>query len=849
MKVWLKRVLISLVVLGIVAVVGVGIFLLTFNPNAYKANLQAYVYEQYQRTLRIDGEIQLSLFPRIGLSVEQVSLSDRDSQQTFMAVDSARLAVAIWPLLFDRLVIDHVAISGVRAWLARNEKGEFNFQDLLTTPSPVTSAQPAGLLPPAVAAQDAASGAAAAFHIDIAGLDVAKGEIHYTDVTSGHAGRVVDLALATGRMTANQAFDVTIEGRLQGDAPKADAKLAAKAIVKFNPVAQDYSAQRIDLQVSGQLAALQAKALSLQGNSLAYNAQSRMVGASGVEVSVQGAVESPAASVPQLDMQLSVPQLRIDRSRSEFRFEKLAYRANGQFDGKPFEVAIDAPGLAVSPQSAKAEPVTGSAKFGPTNDLLGLSLAMEGLSGDAFRLQWKEMKVDATLTQAERKVQLKMSSPARWDVFGQTAGFSAIKGDVVIRDPALPGGSFDFPLIGSVQANLPQNEVVSQIDAVINGSPVDLDIRSQLADAGLTTLDLRAEKLNIDELFPQAPAAGGGEAGQQGQTPKKPAEPEKAASSRVDLSFLNNLNLTGKVQLGELTVRKLRARNVSATVQAADGRLKVSSLKANAYGGTLAGELEATAANAVSVRADLAGVNVGPLLADLTGESRLLGTGAVTARLQSQGGTVAALEAGLDGSLKLRIRDGAVRGINVAQTLREVNEAVRNLFSGQPPAVSTGFDMTRQTDFSELDADIQFLSGQGTLTHLLLKSPLLRISQGDPASIDLVNDQLDVLLQVNVVNTSTGQDGKALQDLRGVMVPVRISGPLAAPQYRVQWQDIGSRAVREAVEQGLVDMLSKRLGEGQGAGAQGGTQPAPPPASPAEAVKNIGDTLKGLLGR
>src|SRR5690606_39675152 len=111
----------------------------------------------------------------------------------------------------------------------------------------------------------------------------------------------------------------------------------------------------------------------------------------------------------------------------------------------------------------------------------------------------------------------------------------------------------------------------------------------------------------------------------------------------------------------------------------------------------------------------------------------------------------------------------------------EVNEAVRNLFSGQPPAVSTGFDMTRQTDFSELDADIQFLSGQGTLTHLLLKSPLLRISQGEPASIDLVNDQLDVLLQVNVVNTSTGQDGKALQDLRGVMVPVRISGPLAAP--------------------------------------------------------------------
>ena len=61
---------IGLVVLALVVVVGVAIFLLTFDPNAYKYKLEELVQERYHRTLTIDGEIELSLFPRIGLSVQ-----------------------------------------------------------------------------------------------------------------------------------------------------------------------------------------------------------------------------------------------------------------------------------------------------------------------------------------------------------------------------------------------------------------------------------------------------------------------------------------------------------------------------------------------------------------------------------------------------------------------------------------------------------------------------------------------------------------------------------------------------------------------------------------------------------
>lgn len=74
MKTWFKRILIGLVVLVVVAVVGLAIFLLTFDPNAYKYKLEELVQERYHRTLTIDGEIELSLFPRIGLSVQGVAV-------------------------------------------------------------------------------------------------------------------------------------------------------------------------------------------------------------------------------------------------------------------------------------------------------------------------------------------------------------------------------------------------------------------------------------------------------------------------------------------------------------------------------------------------------------------------------------------------------------------------------------------------------------------------------------------------------------------------------------------------------------------------------------------------------
>src|SRR3546814_3821038 len=136
--------------------------------------------------------------------------------------------------------------------------------------------------------------------------------------------------------------------------------------------------------------------------------------------------------------------------------------------------------------------------------------------------------------------------------------------------------------------------------------------------------------------------------------------------------------------------------------------------------------------------------------------------------LTTAGTTVAAYVAGLTGSMKAQVQNGSIKGINVAQTLREVSHAVKNVLSGQTSDLATKFDRSRQTDFTSLNVDVALKQGQGTIKSLSIQAPLLRITQGEPASVDLVNKQLDVEIKARVVGSLKGQGG--LESMKGVTV-------------------------------------------------------------------------------
>lgn len=833
MKTWFKRILIGLVVLVVVAVVGLAIFLLTFDPNAYKYKLEELVQERYHRTLTIDGEIELSLFPRIGLSVQGVSLSEVNSTETFASIESTRLAVAVWPLLSNSFVVDHVAISGFKARVVRNKDGQFNFSNLVggTAPVVATPANPAEAL--AGAAQTAAQALTSGtlppsrnnMQIDIAGLDLKDGEVLLQDEMSGMAVAVTKINANTGRVTFNQPFDVRLTARLEGGNPRIDANLTGQALLTLDPSAKRYAAQKLDLRMDGKLPGAEAKSLAMRGN-LAFNGQKSALDVAGLEVVFQGDVTDPAARATNVDASVAMPKLSIDPHKSQLQIEKLAVRAKGGVADGPFEFAVDAPALNISPTQATGEALTGRVRISG----LDASFGLNGISGNATELDIKEAKLDSTSKKGERVVKLTFASPLSLNLLQRQGGLSGLRGDVNITDPGLPKGSLQIPVIGSLNVDLLKDTASSKINAVLEGGKFDLsaDI-AKLSDAPQVNFALAVDTLDLDKLVPPAVAAAAPAKppadGKKDENKPVPPAPAAPADDSINLSALVGPSVNGTLKVGKLVVRGLKADDVAAAVKLDRGKLDISSLTAGLYGGKLAGALSVDAAqgNQLATKMSLAGISIEPLLMDLAQRNVLSGTGSLALDLKTAGANAYAMKSGLGGTLQVRLRDGAVKGINLTQTLRELKAALKP--EAQDETVPA--DTSKQTAFSEMDADLAFTKGVASVKRLNVVSPLLRVTQGEPATIDFVKSELDLVARARVVNPAADPEGKELIDLKDVTIPVHVKGPFDKPSYTLLWKDAIAGILKRSLENKLREAVT---GKGKGGAA-------------------VDKALKGLLGK
>lgn len=855
MKTWIKRILIGLVIVVVAAVAGLAVFLLTFDPNAYKSRLEELVQQRFHRTLTIDGDIEMSLLPRIGLTLQGVSLSEPGSDDVFASIDSARMSVAIWPLLSNNLIVDHVTISGFKAKVLRNKQGQFNFHDLmaqdvrlLERPADAAQAVTGAVVQGGQAAADAAGGAPAAgasdMRIDIAGLDMKDGELLLQDEMTGMAVAVSQLNATTGRVTFSQPFDVSMSAHIEGGNPRVDAGITGQALLKLDPSTKHYSAQRMDIRIDGKLADAQVKNLGARGN-MAFNGNTGKLDVAGLEVVFQGDLSNPARPMSNVEASVAMPRLVIDPHKSEFQIEKLAVRAKGGLAQGPFELAMDAPGLSISPASATGAALTGRLKLDGANGM-DAGFAFTGISGNASDLDVNEVKVNGTIKQGDRTIAIGAASPLNLNLVGRVIALQALRGDVTITDPGLPKGSLQIPIIGTVGADFIKDEANTQLNAVLEGGKFDLTAHiAGLTNTPAAKFALAVDILDLDKLAPPRGAMPvikppvGGDGKTDGKTDGKIDNAAKGAGSgavdlpddTIDLSSLVGPKADGTIKVGRLVARGVKAENLSAAIKLEAGKLDVASLAAALYGGTLAGSFSVDAAhdNALAAKLALAGISVGPLLTDVAQQSSLTGVGNVDIDMKSAGSNPYALKNNLAGTLQLRLRDGAVKGIDVAQTLRELKAAV--LAARQEGEAEVPADQARQTDFTQMDADLSFAAGIGTVKRLDMVSPLLRVTQGSPAIIDLPKAAVDLVANIRMADAPPA--GQGLDDLKGIAVPVHITGAYDQLKYRVDWRAMAADAVSRALQRTLKDAVSGRK---NGKSKDG-------------ALKDLGNVLKGITGK
>lgn len=662
-----------------VAVAGAAYVAATFDPNDYKDEIVKAVKDSKQRDLRIDGDITLSFFPNIGANLGKVSLSEFKSAEQFAAFESARVSLALMPLLSGKAVVDEVAVSGLQATLVKHKDGTTNIDDLLAKDETKTEQKQQ-------------------VEFDIAAVSIEKTALTYRDEGTGAQYAVRDLNLHTGRIANGVPSKIDLSAAVQANQPKLDIATQLKTTLTFDLDKQLYKLEGLDLQASG--SALDMQGLKLQAG-----------GDVSADVSVQ-----------------------------QYGTQNFAVKASGTKGKDAFEVALDAPKIAVTKDSFSGDKLALSARLNGANDITA-TLSLPSIQGNARAFSSRAL----------------------------TLAFDA-------RGDALPGKQVKSEMKGSFAFDADKEHV----DVELAGGLLQSQVKARVAVNGFADpairFDVDVDQFDADLYMPKKEAAAPKESG-----PEQP----------IDLSALRKLNLEGRLHIGALKVANVKTTNLKLEMKANNGQLNIAPLSANLYQGSVNGSLSinAQATPVIAVNQTLSGVNIAALTKDAADFDTLEGRGNVGMNLTMRGDTVSAMKQALNGTMSLNLADGAIKGINIAKKLRDAQSML-----GKTQTSSA--DSAEKTDFSELKASFRVNNGVAHNDDLSLKSPLLRLSgNGD---IDIGRDSMNYLARATLAKTLEGQGGKDV--VGGITVPVRVSGPFADLKYTLDFGAMVGEAAKQKVE-------------------------------------------------
>ncbi len=340
-------------------------------------------------------------------------------------------------------------------------------------------------------------------------------------------------------------------------------------------------------------------------------------------------------------------------------------------------------------------------------------------------------------------------------------------------------------------------------------------LQLQLDDTNLTgwfEADLPADKpmpavryaLNIDAIDADRYLPPVSEATETTIAP--PASAGAAAASTLPVELMRELDINGDLNIGKLKVSGLHVSEITTKLTAKDGTIQLQPT-AKLYQGSYKGNMQVDARHdipAFKLDEALTDIEAGPLLKDLMDDDMASGKGSISAKLTTMGHTPEEMTKALNGDISLAFKNGAVKDFNLAQMVREAKAKIKK----QPPPPK---DATQGTDFTDLTATFKAINGVLHNNDLSTKAPFVRIN--GEGTIDLVNEQLDYLLNAAIVKTEEGAGGAGLDDLKGLKVPVKITGSFTDPKIDVQYDEILKARAKEELDRAKAKLKAKAEAE------------------------------------
>ncbi len=684
----LSTIVASLVLIVIVATIAIPLFV---DPNEFKPQIIELVKKETGRDLTIEGDLEISVFPWIGVSTGKLALDNARgfADRPFARIEQSDIKVKLLPLLSKKVEVSRIVLKGLDLYLAKNKRGVSNWDDLVKKEQQPAARQTATPEPeqpspgPAIAA------------LVVGGLSIENAHIVWDDRQGGQLTEIRNLNL-----------DID---QLEFDRPVA----VALSMEILNPEAK---------------------------------------------------------SSTQLELET---RLTLNEALNQFKLDDLSLMAllSGEKFKKPLKILLTA-NIAI--------------------DQLEHTLALSGLT-----IRSGDLQLSADINGQKTDSQPVFTGQLNIADFNLADFLDDLGVAVEMRDKnALGHFSLHSQLQATAESVKLNNLAVKLDDSTLKGSLAIQNFKTQAIRFNLMLDHIDADRY----LPPENPKTA-----KASKTVASPSAAAVAGASLFPVETLRKLNVQGKLVISSLLINKIPMRGVSLNIDSRNGVLQTRQTIKHLLQGSYRGHTVINVKGrtpSLSLDEKLANVQIGPLLKALKDSDRMTGRVNASIRLKGYGKTRQAIKSTLNGAMSFNITDSVIKGFNIQKLI----DSVKTLLKGTPLPAENRND---QTLFSKI-------SGTATIKNGILRNEDLlaissRVNVTGKGLVDLNNESIDYKIRAAV--TQRGQ----LDQVKGVPLVVRITGPLDKPSYVL---DIAAMALEknkekiDKVKTRLLDKLDKKLGPG-----------------------------------
>lgn len=276
----------------------------------------------------------------------------------------------------------------------------------------------------------------------------------------------------------------------------------------------------------------------------------------------------------------------------------------------------------------------------------------------------------------------------------------------------------------------------------------------------------------------------------------------------IPVDLIKPLNIRGKAQLKRATLGNIVFDDISLGVTSAAGKMRLFPVSSKLFGGTYDGDVRINVAGktpSLSLNEKIAGVDLASLAKAMFDQENVSGSIDGSFALSGKGSDTVAIQKNLSGNMALELQDGAYQGTDIWYELRRA----RALLKGEEAPIPA---LPAKTEFSKVKMTGVVTDGTMRSDDLYAELPFMQLTGS--GQIDIPAASIDYNLSARILERPeflAGASADELDEFTEAIIPLKITGPLAAPSVKPDLERLLRQRVEEEVKDKIKDKLEDKL--------------------------------------